>query len=88
MNRRHLFLLGTGRSRVLEVSCERLYMKYVDSRTDGTTEQLLQRIREQAQQAYKIRFREPYWLDREDFRRVLAPLLTEFCSRGCEVEYA
>ena len=87
MNRRDFFLLGSGRTRVLEVACERLYMNYLDAQIDGTTGQLLKRMGQESRRARKIRFRDPFWLDREDLKRALEPLLAEFLSRGGSIEY-
>ena len=86
MNRRDFLLLGRGRARTLEVSCERLYMTFVEARMNGSTAALLARLAEQSAQARRVRLRETAWLARDDFRSALQPVLDAFESRGGTVE--
>ena len=45
LNRRDLLLLGISRkTRSIELSCERLYMKFCDSHLDNTTQELFERL--------------------------------------------
>lgn len=88
MNRRDFILLGRGRTRTLEVSCERLYMTFVEARMNGSTAPLLARLAEQSARARRMRLQETTWLAREDFRAALQPVLDAFESRGGTVEVA
>ena len=88
MNRRDFILLGRGRTRTLEVSCERLYMTFVEARMNGSTPALLARLAEQSARARRVRLRETVWLARDDFRSALQPVLDAFESRGGTVEVA
>ena len=88
MNRRDFILLGRGRTRTLEVSCERLYMTFVEARMNGSTAPLLARLAKQSARARRMRLQETTWLAREDFRAALQPVLDAFESRGGTVEVA
>ncbi len=81
-------LLGRGRTRTLEVSCERLYMTFVEARMNGSADALLTRLAEQSAQARRVRLRETVWLARDDFRSAVRPILDAFESRGGTVEVA
>ena len=87
MKRREFLFLGSPRSKVMDVSCEELYMRYVDSGIDGSEEALFQRIGKELRGARRIRFHDAYWLKEEDLRKGLEPLLEAFISRGGSVEY-
>lgn len=88
MNRRDFILLGRGRTRTLEISCERLYMTFVEARMNGSTAPLLARLAEQSARARRMRLQETTWLARDDFRAALQPVLDAFESRGGTVEVA
>ena len=88
MDRRDFILLGRGRTRTLDVSCERLYMTFVEARMSGSTAALLARLAEQSARARRVRLRETVWLARADFRSALKPVLDAFESRGGTVEMA
>jgi hypothetical protein len=88
MNRRDfLFLGGKGSSDVMDVSCEQLYMRWVDSEIRESREDLVGRLREEIGRTRTIRFHHAFWLNQQDLREVLEPLLQEFSSRGGTVEY-
>ena len=88
MNRRDFILFGRGHTRTLEVSCERLYMTFVEARMHGSTAALLARLADQSTEAHRLRLRETAWLAREDFRSALQPILDAFESRGGTIEMA
>ena len=88
MNRRDFILLGRGRSRTLDVSCERLYMTFVEARMNGSSADLLARLTEQSARARRVRLRETVWLARDDFQSAIKPILDAFESRGGTVEVA
>ena len=89
MNRREFFLLGTSRGRrSVEFSCARLYMRYLDSRLDGTTAQLFERLDRDLQEVAALRLTDTAWLARDDLRQRLEPLLARFRARGGRIDFA
>ena len=83
MNRRELFLLGINRTaRSAELSCERLYMKFCDSRLDDSTQELFERLESELRGVNNLRLVDTAWLASEDFKRRLDPLLVSVRARG------
>ncbi|MCH7802937.1 MAG: hypothetical protein IH937_02550 [Acidobacteria bacterium] len=87
MNRRDFFLLRKPEEWILELSCEELYMRYLDSQLDGTRNQFIERTRKKLRNRRKIRLYDAFWLDRGGVGEELEPLLREFRARGGSVEY-
>ena len=87
MKRREFLFLGSPRPKVIDFSCEEIYMRYVDSGVDGSEEAFFQRIGEKFRGVRKIRFHEAYWLKEDSLREGLNPLLSAFISRGGNIEY-
>ncbi len=87
MNRRDFFLLRSSEESILELSCEELYMRYLDSQLDGSRNQFLERTRKEFRNRRKIRLYDAFWLDRGGVGEELEPLLQEFRARGGSVEY-
>ena len=87
MNRRDFFRLKHPDRESLELSCENLYMRYLDSQLDGTQEQFLGRTRQEILRRRRIRLKDVSWLDRGELKRDLAPLLEEFRAGGGRIEY-
>ncbi len=88
MNRRDFFLLRSPEELTLELSCEELHMRYLDSQLDGTREKFLERTRKEFRTRRKIRLSDSFWLDHGGVGEELEPLLREFRARGGAVEYA
>lgn len=87
MNRRELLLLGINRKRrSVELSCERLYRKYCDSRLDDTTGELFERLELELREVEHVVLRDTAWLASEEFRWRLEPLLDAIRSRGGSVD--
>ncbi len=63
MNRRDFFLLRSPEELTLELSCEELHMRYLDSQLDGTRNQFLERTRKEFRNRRKIRLYDSFWLD-------------------------
>ena len=81
MNRRG-FLLAAARPRpVTELSCERLYMRYLDARGAGRTQEFLVALERDLTLAAEIRLTGREWLAHDDFRAAVEPLLRE-CRPG------
>ena len=88
MNRRELLSLGLNRrSRSIELSCERLYMQFCDSRLDATTEKLFERLEGELRGVDELRLTDSAWLAREDLRQWLEPLLVSVRARGGRVTF-
>jgi hypothetical protein len=87
MNRRDFFLLRRPQDITLELSCEELHMRYLDSQLDGTRNQFLERTRKEFRNRRKIRLYDSFWLDQGGVGEELEPLLQEFRQRGGSVEY-
>ncbi len=87
MNRRDFLLLRSHEEWILELSCEELKMRYLDTQLDGTRNEFLERTRKEFRHRSKIRLYDAFWLDRGGVGEELEPLLQEFRARGGSVEY-
>ena len=88
MKRRDFLLLRAGRDRAAELSCERLYMRYVDAEADGTTARLFDALADDLRRASAIRLTETSWLAREDLKSRLDAVLAQFKARGGRIACA
>jgi hypothetical protein len=89
LNRRDLLLLGISRrTRSIELSCERLYMKYSDSQLDNSTQELFERLEFELRSVDNLRLVETNWLTCQGFRDRLEPLLISVRARGGQVTYS
>ena len=88
MKRRELLLLGADRARETELSCERLYMRYVDAEADGTTARLFEMLAGDLRRASTVRLVDTSWLAREDLKSQLDATLAAFVASGGRVESA
>jgi hypothetical protein len=72
MNRREFLLLRTdGAAHAAVLSCERLYMRYLDSEVDGTTETLFEHLRQDLRRAKTLRLTDTSWLACGDLKQRL-----------------
>jgi hypothetical protein len=85
MNRRDFLLLRTNGGAVT-LSCERLYMRFLDSQLDGTTSELFENLARDLRRVRAVRLIDPSWLSRDDLRSQLEPVLAAFRRRGGRVE--
>ena len=86
MNRRDLLLLGINRKiRPVELSCERLYMKYCDSQLDNSTRELFERLEIELRGVDNLRLVDTAWLSCQDFRERLERLFVSVRARGGRV---
>jgi hypothetical protein len=89
LNRRDLLLLGISRrTRSIELSCERLYMKYCDSKLDDSTQELFERLEYELRSVDNLRLSDTNWLACQGFRDRLEPLLISVRARGGQVTYS
>jgi hypothetical protein len=76
MNRRDFLLLNTGPiGRSAVVSCEQLYMRYVDAEAEGTTDELFDRLSRDLRTVSAVQLTDTHWLSCEDLRRRLDAVL-------------
>ena len=72
MNRREFLLLRTdGAAHATVLSCERLYMRYLDSQVDGTTGTLFEHLRQDLRRAKTLRLTDTSWLACGDLKQRL-----------------
>jgi len=86
MNRREFFFLAKDRNNAAELSCEQLYMRYVDSTVDGTTSHFFWKLQESLATVTSLRLIEPSWLSCDELEPVQS-LLEAFRQRGGRIEY-
>ena len=88
VNRRDFLLMRTGRdSGQAILSCEQLYMRYVDARAQGTTAQLFTRLAGDLEGATRVRLIKTSWLSDDDLKRELDAVLDAFREGGGRIEH-
>jgi hypothetical protein len=80
VNRRDFLSLNT-RDRSAVVSCEQLYMRYVDAEADGTTAELFDRLSRDLRGVRAVRLTDRQWLSCEGLKRRLDAVLTQDSER-------
>ena len=80
VERRDFLLLRAGQPAVL--SCEPLFMRFLDSQMDGSTAQLFDNLAADLRQVKTVRLTETSWLARADLKEQLDRALTHFLSNG------
>jgi hypothetical protein len=68
-----------------ELSCESLYMRYVDAEADGTTARLFDMLAQDLRNARVIRVTDRSWLAREDLKTKVEEMLAAFVASGGRV---
>jgi hypothetical protein len=84
IERRDFLLLRSGEPAVL--SCERLYMRYLDSQMDGTTAQLFDNLAGDLRRLHAVRLTETAWLARTDLKAQLDAVLETFKRGGGRID--
>jgi len=84
VNRRDFLLLRAGQPAVL--SCERLFMRYLDAEPSDGTARLFAALAEDLRRARSVRLVDTTWRAREDFDRHLTAALDAFVRSGGRVE--
>jgi hypothetical protein len=87
ITRRDLLLARTG-PRVLDVSGERLYMQYVDSRVHGTTANLFEALADELREIDELRVSQSAWIGGVEMSAQLDPVLAAFRARGGRISFA
>jgi hypothetical protein len=80
MNRRDFLFLRSGQPAVL--SCEHLYMRYLDAQMDGTTAQLFDHLAGDLRRVNAVRLTDTAWLARADLKAQLDAILETFTAEG------
>jgi hypothetical protein len=80
VERRDFLFLRAGQPATL--SCERLFMRFLDSQLDGTTSQLFDNLAADLCRVASVRLTDTAWLSRADLKQQLDPVLASFASRG------
>ena len=84
LRRRDFLALRVGGPAVL--SCEHLYMRYLDSQMDGTTAQLFDNLATDLRRVHVVRLTETAWLARADLKAQLDAVLEAFRAAGGVVD--
>jgi hypothetical protein len=85
VNRRDFLLLrAEGRTTVL--SCEALFMRFVDAQNSGTLDQLFANLGRDLDQVTSVRLVDRAWLSRDDLRGRVEAVLDRFRARGGRVD--
>ena len=80
IERRDVLLLRAGQPAVL--SCEPLFMRFLDSQMDGSTAQLFENLAADLQKVNAIRLTDTTWLARADLKQELDAVLHAFRAAG------
>jgi hypothetical protein len=80
LRRRDFLLLRAGQPAVL--SCEQLFMRYLDSQADDSTARLFDQLADDLGRVTAVRLSETSWRARDDFNRHLTAVLGAFTARG------
>jgi len=88
VNRRDFLLMRTGHeSGQAILSCEQLYMRYVDARAQGTTEELFARLARDLDDVTRVRLIKTSWLSDDQLKRELDVVFEAFRNRGGRIEH-
>jgi hypothetical protein len=83
VERRDFLLLRAGQPAVL--SCEPLFMRFLDSQMDGSTAQLFENLAADLLKVHTVQLTDRSWLARADLKEQLDRVLASFLSRGGRV---
>jgi hypothetical protein len=83
IERRDFLFLRAGQPAVL--SCEPLFMRFLDSQLDGTTVQLFEHLAADLRKVKVVQLDDTTWLSRDDFKQQLDATLEAFRARGGRV---
>jgi hypothetical protein len=70
------------------LSCEPLFMRFLDSQMDGTTAQLFENLAADLHKVTAVRLADTTWLSRADLKQKLDPVLDAFRASGGRIELA
>ena len=84
VERRDFLFLRAGQPAVL--SCEPLFMRFLDSQMNGTTAQLFENLAADLRKVTAIRLADTTWLARADLKQEIDAVLDAFRAGGGRVE--
>ncbi len=87
MDRRDFLLLRPAGLHESELSCERLYMRHVDAKSAGTTDQLLAALEADLAKTRRVRVTHAEWLADAELKVRVERALSRFSSDGGIVRY-
>jgi len=85
VERRDFLFLRAGQPAVL--SCEPLFMRFLDSQLDGTTAQLFENLAADLRKVNAVRLADTAWLARTDLRERLDSVLDQYVACGGRVDH-
>jgi hypothetical protein len=89
MNRRNFLLLKvTPRTHAVVLSCEELYMRYLDSHLDNSTAELFDRLRAELREADTLQLADTTWFADAEFKQTLGRVLEAYRAAGGHVAAA
>ena len=80
VERRDFLFLRAGQPAVL--SCEPLFMRFLDSQTDGSTAQLFENLAADLRKVTAVRLTDTSWLARAELKTELDTVLDAFRATG------
>ena len=80
VERRECLVLRAGQPAVL--SCEPLFMRFLDSQMDDSTDQLFENLAADLRKVTAVRLTETTWLAREELKTRLDTVLARFRAAG------
>ena len=80
VERRDFLFLRAGRPAVL--SCEPLFMRFLDSQMDGSTAQLFENLAADLRKVHAVRLTDTSWLARAELKEQLDAVLEVFRASG------
>ena len=84
VERRDFMLLRAGQPAVL--SCEPLFMRFLDSQMNGTTAELFDNLAADLRKVRAVRLADTTWLSRADLKAQLDAVLDAFRESGGRIE--
>jgi hypothetical protein len=89
MKRRDFLLLKvTPRTHAVVLSCEELYMRYLDSHLDNSTAELFDRLRAELREADTLQLADTTWFADAEFKQTLGRVLEAYRAAGGHVAAA
>ena len=85
INRRDFLLLRVAGDNVAELSCERLFMRFVDAAAEGQTARLFEALAADLRRTRVVRLTDVSWLARDDLKTPLDAVLRVFRDEGGRV---
>jgi hypothetical protein len=82
VNRRDFLLLRIARDEVAELSCERLFMRFIDAQSEGDPNRLFATLADDLRHTRVVRLTDVSWLAREDLKAPLDAVLGAFRASG------